>query len=324
MNLKAIRSPVQARIGAVVTVIGALLVLNGVGALVAGSPSPAQACYAVAGAFAVVLGLQLVPVPALLGAFSGLIYVILYAPIVVVIVYAFNVGQHVAVWEGASTHWFTTALQDENIRSAVGRSFVIAVASAVLATAVGTPAALALCRARARTRRLGESTVLLTISVPELVIGASILIFFANSDIPLGTTTMLIGHTVFNIGFVVMLVRSRFLDMNDELEEAAHDLGAGPAATFVQITLPAIAPAVLAGFLLAFTFSFDNVVVSSFTSGAGNTTWPLYVFSSLRFGISPELNATAALMMLVTFLCLGAVALIQRVGAGSRSRGRVG
>ena len=318
MMRHALRSPARSRVAAVLTVVGALLVLNGFAALLGGTPSLAQAVYAIVGAGALLVGLRMVAVPTLLGAFSGLIYLILYAPIVVVVIYAFNSGAHVAVWEGVSTHWFGTALQDENIRSAVGRSFVIALGSAFLATVFATPAALALCRSRSRVRSAGETIVLLTISVPELVIGASVLIFFANSAIPLGTTTMLIGHTIFNIGFVLLLVRSRFLDMNDELEEAAHDLGAGPLATFFQVTLPAIAPAVLAGFLLAFTFSFDNVVVSSFTSGAGNTTWPLYVFSSLRFGITPELNATAAVMMLVTFVCLGAVALIQRAG-GRRS-----
>lgn len=318
MTTQTLESPVVKRTAAVATVIGGLLVLNGVIAFLGGAPSLAQAVYAIIGCAVLVLGLRLVPAPTLLGAFSGLIYVVLYAPIVIVIVYAFNAGEHVAVWEGFSTQWFTTAVQDENIRAAVTRSFVIAVASALLATALATPAALALCRARPRLRGISETVVLLTISVPELVIGASVLIFFANSGVPLGTTTLLVGHTIFNIGFVLLLVRARFLDMNDELEESAQDLGAGPIATFVQVTLPAIAPAVLAGFLLAFTFSFDNVVVSSFTSGAGNTTWPLYVFSSLRFGLTPELNATAALMMLVTFVCLGAVALIQRAGSGRR------
>lgn len=318
MNVQRLRSPMLIRSAAVITVIGGLLTLNGLAALAAGGPTISQACYAIVGAVLLLVGLRVVPAPTVLGAFSGLIYLILYAPIVVVIIYAFNAGTHVAVWDGMSTHWFGAALGDENIRSAVGRSFVIAVSSALLSTALATPAALALCRARGRVRGIGELFVLLTISVPELVIGASVLIFFANSDIPLGTTTMLAGHTIFNIGFVLLLVRSRFLDMNDELEEAAHDLGAGSIATFVQVTLPAIAPAVLAGFLLAFTFSFDNVVVSSFTSGAGNTTWPLYVFSSLRFGITPELNATAAVMMLVTFICLGLVALVQRAGSGRR------
>lgn len=309
-----IESAARARVAAVAAVVGGLLVINGAAALIAGSPSATQLLYAVGGAIALVFGLRLVPARTLLATFSGLIYVVLYAPIVVVLVYAFNSGRTVAIWDGFSTHWFATAFSDENIRSAVGRSFTIAIASALLAVVFATPAALALCRTRGRLRSSAETVVLLTIAVPELVIGVAILIFFVNADIPLGTTSMLLGHSVFNIGVVILLVRARFTDMNDELEEAAADLGAGPLTTFVQVTLPAIAPAVLAGFLLAFTFSFDNVVVSSFTSGAGNTTWPLYVFSSLRFGLSPELNATAALMMLVTFGCLGVVALILRAG----------
>lgn len=309
-----IESAPRARVAGTAAVVGGLLVINGAAALIAGSPSATQLLYAVVGAIAVALGLRLAPARTLLATFSGLIYVVLYAPIVVVLVYAFNSGRTVAIWDGFSTHWFATAFSDENIQNAVGRSFTIAVASALLAVAFATPAALALCRTRGRLRSSAETVVLLTIAVPELVIGVAILIFFVNADIPLGTTSMLLGHSVFNIGVVILLVRARFTDMNDELEEAAADLGAGPLTTFVQVTLPAIAPAVLAGFLLAFTFSFDNVVVSSFTSGAGNTTWPLYVFSSLRFGLSPELNATAALMMLVTFGCLGAVALILRAG----------
>jgi spermidine/putrescine transport system permease protein len=313
-----IESAFRTRLAAAATVLGGLLILNGVAALITGSPSANQLLYTLGGIVAVALGLRSIPAKTLLATFSGLIYVILYAPIVIVIVYAFNANKYVAVWAGTSAHWFAEALNDDNIRSAVGRSFTIAIASALLATAVATPAALALCRATKRLRGVGETVVLLTIAVPELVIGVSVLIFFADSGIPLGTTSMLVGHSIFNIGFVLLLVRARFLDMNDELEECAQDLGAGPIATFRQVTLPAIAPAVLAGFLLAFTFSFDNVVVSSFTSGAGNTTWPLYVFSSLRFGLTPELNATAALMMLVTFLCLGSVGLVLR--AGNRRR----
>jgi ABC-type spermidine/putrescine transport system permease subunit II len=267
------------------------------------------------GAGLVALAVWLTPVPRLLGGYSALVYVGLFLPIIVVVVYAFNSGRYVAVWDGFSTKWFSQALDDTSITSAIGRSFRIGISTAIVSTVLGTAAALALSRARAAVRTPIEIIVLLTLVVPEVVIGIATLIFFVNSGFELGQVTMFLAHCVFNMSLVILIVRARFISMGDTLEEASRDLGAGPVATFRQVTLPRIAPAVIAGGLLSFTFSFDDVVISNFTSGAGNATWPLRILSALRFGLSPQLNAAATLMIGVTFVGLALAALALRIGA---------
>jgi ABC-type spermidine/putrescine transport system permease subunit II len=247
-----------------------------------------------------------------LGGFAGLMFVFLYAPILVVIVYSFNSGRNVASFESFSLTWYDQALHDEQIRDAVGRSVQIAIASALVATILGTAAALALGRLRPIVRLPFDILVFLTLVVPELVLAISALIFFVNSGFELGKTTMFLGHTIFNASLVMLIVRARFVSMGSTLEEASFDLGAGPFATFRQVTLPRLLPAVLAGGLLAFVFSFDDVVVSNFTSGAGSQTWPLYILSALKFGLLPSLNATATMMFAVTLIALVVVGLILR------------
>jgi len=164
--------------------------------------------------------------------------------------------------------------------------------------------------------------VFLTLVVPELVSAVSVLIFFVNLGFDLGKVTMFIGHTVFNASLVLLIVRARFVSMGGTLEEASRDLGATALATFRQVTLPRLAPAIVAGAMLSFTFSFDDVVISNFTSGAGHDTWPLRVLSGLRFGLGPDINAAATMMLAVTLIGLGAVALILRRAA--RTQGSAG
>jgi ABC-type spermidine/putrescine transport system permease subunit II len=256
-----------------------------------------------------------VPVPRLLGGYSALVYAFLFMPIVVVVVYAFNSGNNVAEFSGFSTRWFSTALHDDTITSAVGRSLRIAIASAVVATVFGTAAALALSRVSRKIRAPFDVLVFLTLVVPELVIAVSTLIFFVNLSFDLGLVTMFLGHTVFNASLVMLIVRARFVSMGSSLEEASMDLGASPVSTFRQVTLPRLAPAILAGAVLSFTFSFDDVVISNFTSGAGNDTWPLRVLAGLRFGLRPDLNATATMMLGVTLVGLTVVGLVLRHAA---------
>jgi spermidine/putrescine transport system permease protein/putrescine transport system permease protein len=301
--------------GALVLVAGAVLIALFVLALLGGEVSAGGLLGAVAGAALVAGALRLVPGDALLGGYSALVYVLLFAPILIVIVYAFNAGRQVQVWEGLSAKWFGEALADEEIRSAIGRSLQIAVASALVSTALGTATALALLRARWRTRVSFDIVLFLALVVPELVLAIAALIFFVNAGFELGELTMFLGHTIFNTALVTLVVRARAVSMGEGHEEASADLGAGPLATFRQVTLPRLFPAVLAGFLLAFTFSFDDVIISSFTSGAGNQTWPLRVLSALRFGLSPEINATATMMLGVTLLGLGLGALVLRISA---------
>jgi ABC-type spermidine/putrescine transport system permease subunit II len=270
---------------------------------------------ALLGAAAIVLVPRAVPIPRLLGGYSALIYAFLFLPIVVVVVYAFNSGNNVAEFSGFSTRWFSTALADDTITSAVGRSLRIAISSAIVATVFGTAAALALARAPRRIRAPFDVLVFLTLVVPELVIAVSTLIFFVNLSFDLGLVTMFVGHTVFNASLVMLIVRARFVSMGSSLEEASMDLGASPVSTFRQVTLPRLSPAIVAGAVLSFTFSFDDVVISNFTSGAGHDTWPLRVLAGLRFGLRPDLNATATMMLGVTLVGLTAVALVLRRAA---------
>jgi len=302
---------------ALVLVAGAVAVLVLVLGLLGGDVSGGRVVAGALGALVVAGVCRLVPVGRLLGGYSALVYVLLFLPILVVVVYAFNGGRNVAIWEGFSTRWFGAALEDESITSAIGRSLQIAVASAIASTVLGTAAALALARARPSVRVPFDVLVFLTLVVPELVIAISALIFFVNAGFELGLVTMFLAHTTFNASLVLLVVRARYVSMGSSLEEASMDLGAGPWATFRQVTLPRLAPAIVAGGLLAFTFSFDDVVISQFTAGAGNDTWPLRVLSSLRFVLRPDLNAAAAMMLALTLLALGLAALVLRASAAS-------
>jgi len=243
-----------------------------------------------------------------------LVYAFLYAPIVVVVVFAFNSNQHVTVWNGFTTHWFGDAWNNPVYRSALTTSLRIALASAIISTILGTAAALALSRMRRRWRMPFDALVYLTLVVPEIVIAVASLIFFVRfharvSPFPqLGQATILFGHTVFNTSLVTLIVRARFVGMGDTLEEAGYDLGSGRLSTFRQITLPRLLPAIIAALLLSFTFSFDDYVLPAFTNGTTNT-WPIVLYSAVRFGITPSVNALATIMLGVTIAVIAVTAM---------------
>jgi ABC-type spermidine/putrescine transport system permease subunit II len=302
---------------ALALVAGAIAIIAFLIGLAGGEVSARRVVGLVLGVAAVVLVPRLVPIGRLLGGYSALVYLFLFSPILVVIIYAFNSGNNVASFESISTVHFSRALDDDSITSAIERSFKIAIASATIATVFGTAAALALSRTSRRVRTPFDILIFLTLVVPELVIAVSSLIFFVNVGYELGLVTMFLAHTVFNASLVLLIVRARFVSMGSTLEEASRDLGAGALATFRQVTLPRLAPAIVAGAMLSFTFSFDDVVISNFTAGAGNDTWPLRILSGLRFGLNPDLNAAATMMLAVTLLGLGGAALILRRSARS-------
>jgi spermidine/putrescine transport system permease protein len=248
----------------------------------------------------------------LLGGWALLVYAFLYAPIAVVVVYAFNGGRQVLNWEGFSTKWFGEALADPTITEPFRNSLVIGLGNAAIACALGTALALALSRMPSWLRVPIDSLVYMTLVTPEIVFGISALIFFVQAGIPLGLKTILISHVVFNASVVALVVRARFVGMGQDLEEASYDLGAGPIKTFVQVTLPRLSPAILAGGLLAFTFSFDDFITSFFVAGAGTTTLPIRIFSSLRFGVSPIINATAVMILGLTLAAIVIAYLVLR------------
>ena len=237
----------------------------------------------------------------LLATHAALVYLFLYAPIAVVVVYAFNGGRQTLNWGGFSVKWFGRALGDATITGPLRTSVEIALGNAVIASFLGTALALSLPRMRRSMRVPFETVVYMTLVTPEIVFGISALIFFTQLvHLPLGWESILLAHVVFNSSVVALIVRARFVGMGQTVEEASFDLGAGPLATFRQVTLPRLAPAILAGALLAFTFSFDDFITSFFVAGAGTTTLPLRIFASLRFGVSPIVNATATMMLALT------------------------
>jgi spermidine/putrescine transport system permease protein len=259
----------------------------------------------------------------LLQAHAILVYVFLYAPIAIVVIYAFNGGRQVLNWDGFSTKWFGEALRDPSITEPFRNSLVIAFAAAILACVLGTALALAVSRMRRGVRVPIDAVVYMTLVTPEIVFGIAALMFFVQAsnelvgfgliDEPLrGMWKIVVAHVVFNASVVALVVRARFVGMGQSLEEASYDLGAGPVRTFVQVTLPRLAPAILAGGLLAFTFSFDDFITSFFVADAGTTTLPLRIFSSLRFGISPLINATAVMILGLTLVAIVLAYLVLR------------
>ncbi|MDY6891650.1 MAG: ABC transporter permease subunit [Pseudomonadota bacterium] len=231
-------------------------------------------------------------------------YAFLYGPIISLIVYSFNESRLVTVWGGFSTRWYGELLQNSQLLGAAWLSIRIAALTASIAMVLGTLAALALVRFR-RFRGRGSLEVMVTapLVMPEVIIGLSLLLLFVAMERLIGwpagrgMTTIVIAHTTFAMAYVTVVVQSRLAHMDLSLEEAALDLGARPLKVFFTITLPIIAPALVAGWLLAFTLSLDDLVVASFVSGPGATTLPMVVYSSVRLGVSPEINALATIIV---------------------------
>lgn len=248
-----------------------------------------------------------------LRAFGGLTYAFLYVPILVVVIYAFNSGRLVAVWEGFGLRWWGEAWGDESIRNALSLSLWTAAANALLATVLGTAAAVGLRNVGRRTRLAFDGFMFSALIVPEIVIAIASLLFFATlAPSLLGPPAIIMTHAVFNTSVVALLCRARLAGMDRTLEEAAADLGATRLATFRRVTFPRLLPAVVAGALLSFTFSFDDVVLSTFVSSAGSSTLPLAVFSELRFGLSPKANVIATTMLAITLSVIVAAQVLLR------------
>jgi putrescine transport system permease protein len=240
-----------------------------------------------------------------------LAYAFLYVPIVVMIVFSFNASRLVTVWGGFSTKWYAELLHDEKILDAAWLSLKVAMASATISTVLGTLAAVVLVRfTRFFGRTLFTGMVTAPLVMPEVITGLAMLLLFVAMEAIVGwpsgrsMTTIVIAHTTFSLSFVTVVVRSRLAQMDRSLEEAAMDLGARPLKVFLAVTLPLIAPALLAGWLLAFTLSIDDVVISAFVSGPGATPLPIVIFSKVRLGVSPEINALATIVVAVVGIAM--------------------
>ncbi len=231
-------------------------------------------------------------------------YAFLYIPIISLIVYSFNESRLVTVWSGFSTKWYSALLHNEPLLNAAWLSVKIASINASLAVILGTLAALALVRFRSH-RGTASLGIMVTapLVMPEVITGLSLLLLFVAMETLIGwpsgrgQTTIILAHVTFSMAYVAVIVQSRLANMDQSLEEAALDLGAKPLKVFFAITLPIISPALLAGWLLAFTLSMDDLVVASFVSGPGSTTLPMVVYSSVRLGVSPQINALATIIV---------------------------
>jgi len=242
----------------------------------------------------------------------GIGYLFLYAPMVVLIVYSFNENKRVNVWSGFSTKWYGELLANDAMMSAVAMSLKLALATATASVVFGTLAALVMTRLkRFRGRTLFGGMVTAPLVMPEVITGLSLLLLFvALADATgwpanRGFVTIWIAHVTFCMAYVTVVISARLREMDTSLEEAAMDLGANRIRTFFSITLPIIAPALVAGWLLAFTLSLDDLVIASFVAGPDSTTLPMIVFSSVRLGLSPEVNALATILIVtVTTIAL--------------------
>lgn len=244
---------------------------------------------------------------------SALLYIFLYLPIAVVVIFAFNDSRRVTIWRGFTTKWFGTVWSDPTWSNALRVSVTIAALNMLIAVSLGTLAALGLRSAPRWLRTITEAVVYTTIITPEIVVAISSLLYFI-LVLPLGQgiESMVITHAVYNTSIVTLVVGARLAGMDHTLEEAAADLGATPLATFWQVTLPQLFPAIMAGGLLAFTFSFDDFILSNFLSAAGTTPLPVRLFSSVQFGVSPAYNALAATMLALTLTAIVVAQIVLR------------
>lgn len=249
------------------------------------------------------------------------IYAFLYLPIIVVVAFAFNESRLVQVWQGFSLKWFGEAWRDETLRRAFLISLGTAAVNSLVATILGTAAAIGLRNVKRRTHTLFDGFLYMTLITPELVAAIASLMFFVTIGLPLGPVAIVITHSIFNTSVVALIVRARLAGMDRALEEGATDLGASRWSAFKDITLPQLFPAILAGALLAFTFSFDDVVLSSFVSGPGSTTLPVEIFSQLRFGLSPKINVVAVVTLAITLSFIIAAQILLRRGTRSGGNG---
>jgi len=233
----------------------------------------------------------------------GLGLAFLYLPIAILVIYSFNASRLVTVWAGWSTQWYVSLIHNEAMLEAAWTSLRVALLSATAATILGTMAALALVRmGRFRGRLLFSGMIYAPLILPEVITGLSLLLLFVAASIDRGFWTVVIAHTTLTMGFVTVVVQARLMDFDRSIEEAAMDLGAPPLKTFFAVTLPLIAPAVAAGWMLALTLSLDDLVIASFTTGPGATTLPIRIYSEVRLGVKPEINAVCTIMIAVVVL----------------------
>jgi putrescine transport system permease protein len=249
----------------------------------------------------------------------------LYLPIAILVIYSFNASRLVSVWGGWSTRWYVELIHDQAMRDAAWTTLGIGLISASAATVLGTLAALALVRfGRFRGRLLFSGMIYSPLVMPEVITGLSLLLLFVAIDVDRGFWTITVAHTTLTMCFVTVVVQARLIDFDRSLEEAAMDLGCPPVKTFLTITLPLIAPAIAAGFVLAFTLSLDDLIIASFTTGPGATTLPIRIYSEVRLGVKPEVNAVCTILIAVVAIGIIAASLVTKLSGGRERAAPIG
>ena len=256
-----------------------------------------------------------------LAAHTALVYLFIYAPIAILVAFSFNAASQTAYWDGFTLDWYRRLFGNAALFRSVRNSLVVAGLTTVIAVLIGTPAGLALSRYSFHGKRSTQALLFLPVIIPEVVLGAALLTFFGALELRLSLWTVVIAHVAFSVSYVAIVVRARLSGLDPALEEAARDLGAGPFETFRRVTLPLAAPGIAAAALLVFTLSIDDYVVTSFVAGVGATTLPLHIYSMLRVGVTPEVNAVSTLLLAGTMVL---IVLAQRLLQGPPGTGDSG
>jgi spermidine/putrescine transport system permease protein len=243
---------------------------------------------------------------------AALVYLFLYLPIVIVVAYSFDDSRLAVTWTGFTLKWYQQLAQDDVLLGALKNSLVVASISVAASTVMGTMAAVGLSRYRFAGAGFVRTLTMLPVIIPEIAMAVSALTLFVAIGMRLSLATIIVSHIVFCVAYITLVVAGRLQGMDPRLEEAAQDLGATPVTAFFKVTLPLLAPGILSGALLAFVLSLDDFVITQFTAGVGNTTLPLWIYSSVKFGVSPEINALSTIMIAITAGALLAAELLKR------------
>ena len=250
-------------------------------------------------------------------------FAFLYIPILLLVIYSFNDSKLVTVWGGWSTRWYAGLLDNEGLMNAAWVTIRVAVLSASIATVLGTLAAIVLVRLGTfRGRTLFSGMIFAPLVMPEVITGLSLLLLFVAIGIDRGFWTVVMAHITFSMCYAAVVVQARLFDFDKSVEEAAMDLGATPVRTFFQVTLPIIAPSVVSAWLLSFTLSLDDLVIASFTTGPGATTLPMKIYSQVRLGVTPEINAISTILVGIVTVGVLAASYMTRMQATREDRER--
>lgn len=244
-------------------------------------------------------------------AYAMAILAFLYLPLLILALYSFNESRINAVWSGFTFDWYLSLFKNRRVLEALTNSLIVAFASTLVSTVLGTTAAIALNKYQYKYKNVINGLLYLPILIPEIVMGLSLLVLFSQAHIPLGKTSLILAHITFCVSFVVITVNARLEGMRPELEQAAMDLYATPFQTFRYVTLPLAMPGIVAGALMAFTLSIDDFIISFFVAGPNSTTLPLYIYAMVKRGISPEINALSTLLMLATIVLVVLAQILQ-------------